>query len=74
MDKGQSPNSHINLSVQRTYTTLSAILVAPTFRYIPSADNPADPISRGKTGPPSSRLHASFELPLELQNIFVNAS
>jgi hypothetical protein len=43
MAKGRSPNFHINLSVRRTYTILSSILVVPTIIYIPSADNPADP-------------------------------
>jgi hypothetical protein len=73
MDKGRSPNVHINLSVRRTYATLSAILAVPTFVYIPSADNPADPTSRGEMGPPSSRLHAAFMLPPELQDVFINA-
>jgi len=73
MDKGRSPNVHINLSVRWTYATLSAILAVPTFVYIPSADNPADPISHGETGPPSSRLHTAFMLPPELQDIFINA-
>ena len=73
MDKGRSPNFHINLSVRRTYTTLSSILVVPTFIYIPSAENPADPISRGETGPSSLRLQTSFTLPEELQPFFINA-
>jgi hypothetical protein len=56
MDKGRSPNFHINLSVRRTYATLSAILAVPTFVYIPSADNPADPISDGSSFIKASRL------------------
>jgi hypothetical protein len=74
MDKGRSPNYHINLSVRRTYTTFSSILAVPIFRYVPSAENLADPISRGETGPLSLRLQTSFRLPEELHEFFVNAS
>jgi hypothetical protein len=38
MAKGRSRNFHINLSVRRTYTILSAILVVPTTIYIPSTE------------------------------------
>jgi len=73
MAKGRSPNFHINLSVRRTYTILSSILVVPTIIYIPSAENPADPISRGELGHPSLRLQTPFMLPEELQPFFINA-
>jgi hypothetical protein len=73
MAKGRSPNFHINLSVRRTYTTLSSTLIVPIIVYIPSADNPADPISRGEAGLPSLRLQTSFMLPEELRPFFINA-
>jgi len=73
MDKGRSPNLHINLSVHHTFATLSSILVVPFFIYVPSAKNPADPISCGETGPPLLRLQTSFTLPEELSEFFINA-
>lgn len=66
MYKGRSPNTHINLSIRRTYVALSAISVSPSFQYIESALNPADPISRGHPGPPSSCLPLSFPIPEDL--------
>ncbi|KXN87321.1 hypothetical protein AN958_08946 [Leucoagaricus sp. SymC.cos] len=66
LNKGRSPNYHINMSVRRIFVTFSSIMVAPVMEYIPSSDNPADPISRGELGPSSSRLQAAFQLPLEL--------
>ncbi|KAJ3567307.1 hypothetical protein NP233_g6448 [Leucocoprinus birnbaumii] len=48
MGKGRSPNMHINLSIRRTFVTLSSTHISPSFSYIESALNPADPISRGE--------------------------
>jgi hypothetical protein len=39
-------------------------------RYVESAKNPADPISRGEVGPASLRLDPVIELPLELVPYF----
>ena len=73
MAKGRSPNFHINLSVRHTYTILSSTLVVRIIIYIPSADNSADPISRGEVGPLTLKLQTSFTLQEELQPFFINA-
>jgi len=73
MGKGRSANYHINLSVRRTYATLASLFVTPILEYIASADNPADPISRGESGPPHLALTTPFTLPMELQHLFINA-
>jgi hypothetical protein len=70
MGKGRSPNFHINLAVRRTYSVLSSLFVTPSFIYIPSEENPADPISRGELGNPADTLDVAFELPGELADIF----
>lgn len=69
-DKGRSRNNATNLCVRRTYLISSEHLIIPKFVYIPSADNPADPISRGILGLTSHRLTRSFTLPLELSSLF----
>jgi hypothetical protein len=66
VNKGRSSNYHINTSVRRTFVTLSAIMVSPVMTYVPSAENPADPISRGSFGPSDSKLPVLFHLPDEL--------
>ena len=73
MHKGRSPNYHINLSIRRTYNILSSLFITPELEYIASALNPADPISRGETGPLNKRLHTSFKLPEELHHVFIDA-
>lgn len=73
MHKGRSPNYHINLSIRRTYNVLSSLFITPELEYIASALNPADPISRGETGPLNKRLHTSFKLPEELHHVFTDA-
>jgi len=72
LDKGRSSNVPINLAVCRTYTALAAISVSVDINYIASADNPADPISRGILGPLSSKLNISFHLPKELISAFIH--
>lgn len=69
-DKGRSRNIATNLCVRRTYLLSSEHLIIPKFVYIPSADNPADPISRGILGHPSCRLTKTFTLPPELASLF----
>jgi hypothetical protein len=73
MDKGRSPNVHINLSIRRTYTVLCPSFITLSFSYIPSKDNPADPLSRGVLGLPHDRLDVSFKVPDELLDIFIDA-
>ena len=46
LDKGRSPNIHINLSIRRIYTVLRPNFITLSFLYVPSEDNLADPFSR----------------------------
>jgi len=71
LDKGRSPNSHINLSVRRMYIVLSALSISPDIVYVESADNPADPISRGEPGEAGKHMLPTFMLPEELSNCFL---
>lgn len=64
--KGRSSNEHINLCVRRTLTSAATHLITTQFVYVPSADNPADPISRGILGPPHALIQRQFATPLEL--------
>jgi hypothetical protein len=73
MDKGRSPNVHINLAIRRTYSVFCPNFISPSFIYIASESNPADPLSRGEPGPLHDRLGLSFKLPDELSCNFVNA-
>lgn len=70
--KGRSHNEAINLCIRRTYASTDQHLIVPTFKYIASALNPADPISRGDLGLPTERLTRSFNLPLILSSFFTN--
>jgi len=72
MDKGRCPNFHINLAIRRTYSVLCPSLITLSFSYIPSDQNPADPLSRGVLGPPQDKLDCFFTLPEELDDIFIN--
>lgn len=69
MGKARSPNKWINLSVRRTFATLTSLSIEPKIIYIESAKNPADPISRGILGHPEDRLATFIELPDELHDI-----
>ena len=73
MDKGRCPNFHINLAIRRTYSVLCSRLITPAFSYVPTNQNPADPLSRGVLGPPQDKLNCFFTLPEELDDIFINA-
>ena len=70
MGKRRSPNYHINLSIRRSYSVLLARSITPSLVYVASADNPADPISRGELGKSGDILDAAFELPEELTDVF----
>lgn len=66
MLKERSPNRWINLSVRRTFATLTSLLIEPKLVYIASADNPADSLSRGVMGSDETRIPYSISLPDEL--------
>ena len=72
MAKGRSRNHHINLSIRRAYVVIASQLIIPELVYIPSENNPADPISRGELGSIDSRITVSFSLPDELRQIFLD--
>jgi hypothetical protein len=72
LEKGRSPNSHINLSVRRTYLVLSDLSISPEIVYIESIANPADPISRGEPGAAGKQLFPTFKLPDELADCFIH--
>ncbi|KAL1739724.1 hypothetical protein HDZ31DRAFT_48907, partial [Schizophyllum fasciatum] len=61
--KGRSSNEHINLCVRRSISFAARHLLVLDFVYVASADNPADPISRGDLGPPSLHIKRKFALP-----------
>jgi hypothetical protein len=70
-NKHRSPNIPINLAVRRTYAVLAECIIVPSFKYIESALNPADPISRGESGSPvRTWLPRRFDIPSELQVFF----
>ena len=71
LEKGRSPNSHINLSVRRAYLVLSDLSISPEIVYIESIANPADPISRGEPGEAGKQLFPTFKLPEELSDCFL---
>jgi hypothetical protein len=73
VDKGRSPNTYINLSIRRTYAVLCSNFITLSFSYIPSEDNPADPLSRGVLGPLCNKITTPFKLPDELLDIFIHA-
>jgi len=72
LGKGHSPNTHINLSVRRIHLALTDLFITPKFTYIESGANPADPISRGESGPAGRRIFPTFMLLEELINCFVD--
>ena len=72
LGKGRSRNFHINLSICRTYVVLASLLITPELVYITSANNPADPISRGELGSTETRISTSFSLPGELRHVFLD--
>jgi hypothetical protein len=74
LGKGRSRNFHINLSIRRSYIILASRFITPVLIYIPSENNPADPISRGVLGPTETRITTSFRFPDELRHIIHDAS
>lgn len=71
MGKGRSPNFLINLSIRRSYSIFTPRSIIPSFTYIASKDNPADPLSRGLLGPDECRLPVQFHLPKDLSAILI---
>ena len=69
LEKGRSPNSHINLSVRCTYLVLSDLSISPEIIYIVA--NPADPISHGEPGEAGKQIFPTFKLPKELSHCFL---
>lgn len=65
-EKGRCPNWHINLVVRRSFPLMARLHISPTFKYIESARNPADPLSRGILGLHGARIPHSIQLPSEL--------
>lgn len=70
--KGRCPNWHINMSIRRAYSSLSTSNIIPSFEYIESKNNPADPISHGILGRPEDHIPIPIMLPEELQSAFIN--
>lgn len=70
--KGRCPNWHINMSVRRAYSSLSTSNIIPSFEYIESKNNPADPISRGILGRQEDHIPIPIMLPEELRSAFIN--
>ncbi|KAJ2923621.1 hypothetical protein H1R20_g13481, partial [Candolleomyces eurysporus] len=58
---------HLTHSDNRFMYILDALHISLDVVYVKSADNPADPISRGDLGPGSRRIASKFELPTELR-------
>ncbi|KAF5381168.1 hypothetical protein D9757_009423 [Collybiopsis confluens] len=66
MEKVRSPNFWINMSIRRICSVVYPLFIIPDMVYVRSADNLADPYSRGILGPANSKIPLSFELPDEL--------
>jgi hypothetical protein len=66
MKKGWSPNFHINLTVHRTFSILIPHFIVPSFLYIESTANLADPISRGLLGPNDLCIPIQIPIPPNL--------
>jgi hypothetical protein len=69
-EKGRSSNAAINLCVRRTYAATALHGIVPSFKYVESAANPSDPISRGDLGSPPKQLPRLFKLPPDLKPFF----
>ena len=69
--KGRSRNRPTNDVFKRILTSLANVHSSAHLRYVPSADNPADPLSRG-IYPPAHLLLPFFPLPTELQPLLVD--
>jgi hypothetical protein len=70
--KGRSRNPERNLSIRRMSNIILPINILIKPIYIPSADNLADPYSRGELGPFKLRLPISFSLPVEISHLLIH--
>lgn len=70
--KGRSRNAEVNYSIRRFMSILDSLHVSLEVEYVASADNPADPISRGELGTPDLQLSPSISLPEELRPFIVH--
>lgn len=64
--KGRCKNEAINLCARRSTEFLARHMIVADFVYVASAENPADPISRGILGSPEKRLARTFPLPPDI--------
>ncbi len=67
---GRSRNVEVNLSIRRAMALMWSYNLSFELVYVRSAENPADPISRGILGPRNRNLRLRFELPTELSKFF----
>jgi len=74
LEKGRSPNFHINLSIRRMYNVLITRFITHHLEFVPSDKNLADPVSRGELGSPEHRIRQSFRMPDELKTAFIHES
>ncbi|KAF7354418.1 Reverse transcriptase ribonuclease h [Mycena venus] len=72
-DKGRSCNHEINLSIRRSHLILVVRNITLKLLNVPSAQNPAEPISRGTLGPTVSRLPSNNYFPKALLAFFAHA-
>jgi len=68
-EKGRCPNWHINLVLRRSFPVMSRLSISPSLRYIESAKNPADPISRGLLRSPISKISIPVNIPPKILDI-----
>lgn len=68
--RGRGRNPEINNSIRRVDVICSSRNIMLSLIYVASADNLADPISRGIPGPPDSHLE-NIELPVKLSPFMV---
>ena len=71
--RGRSRNVLVNLSIRRVTAILWERNISLNLVYVKSAENPADPISRGILGQPDRRIAAPFQLPVELESLLTYA-
>jgi hypothetical protein len=69
-DKGRSRNYEMNLCVRRSHCVLAAHNITLDLRYVESAQNPADPISRGSSLDTYAHRRCSFTLPADIVPYF----
>ena len=69
--KGQSRNAPTNAAFRRVHTLLASPLRQIFTRYVPSADNPADPLSHSQY-PPTSWLLPWIPIPEEIRNLVLD--